>query len=150
MSGGRDVVARAQHCREWGNFDDLHGDLLAEVERLRATLNSVRAAATYDLNNPKTYAQTVYAVRDVLEAQPGGEEPRQVATVEELAELPVRTVVKELYGTQHNGAIWERTHSAEADGEWVRLDSGPHVKGRMPFLPALVLWTPPLPEEPKP
>ena len=30
-----DVVERAKHCREWGSFDALHGELLAEVERLR-------------------------------------------------------------------------------------------------------------------
>lgn len=31
-----DVAERARYCREWGNFDDLHAELLAEVERLRA------------------------------------------------------------------------------------------------------------------
>lgn len=31
-----DIVERAQYCREWGNFDDLHGELLAEVERLHS------------------------------------------------------------------------------------------------------------------
>jgi hypothetical protein len=30
-----DVAARARYCRESGNFDALHGELLGEVERLR-------------------------------------------------------------------------------------------------------------------
>lgn len=33
-----DIVVRAKYCREWGNFDDLHGLLLAEVERVREEL----------------------------------------------------------------------------------------------------------------
>lgn len=37
-SEGADVVERAKHCRESGNFDALHAELLAEVEGLRRSL----------------------------------------------------------------------------------------------------------------
>lgn len=33
-----DIVVRAKYCREWGNFDEMHGLLLAEVERVREEL----------------------------------------------------------------------------------------------------------------
>lgn len=61
----------------------------------------------------------------------------RIETGAELGELSVRTVIKEEFQSG-NGAIWERWHC----DTWVRLDSGPHVPGAQPFLPAIVLWSP--------
>ncbi|WP_457060348.1 hypothetical protein [Mycobacteroides abscessus] len=59
----------------------------------------------------------------------------RIETVDELDELPVRTVIKEVLPSD-NGAIWERWHC----DTWVRLDSGPHDPSKRPFLPAIILW----------
>ncbi|MCV7230685.1 hypothetical protein [Mycolicibacterium komossense] len=67
-----------------------------------------------------------------------------IETLEQLWAMPVRTVIKEMFdpaafpASAENGAVWERWHV----DTWVRLDNGPHIPGRLPFLPALILWVP--------
>lgn len=41
-----ELTDRARYCRKWGNFDGLHGELLAEVERLTNEAHRLRYEST--------------------------------------------------------------------------------------------------------
>lgn len=46
MSNLTDLIERARHCRQYGNFDSLHGELLDMVEFLEHEFEAERDRAT--------------------------------------------------------------------------------------------------------
>ena len=73
-----DVVERARYCREWGNFDNLHGELLEEVELLRSRETRIRELCESRLKNSASkviaaiHVSRILAVLDNWAAPVGG------------------------------------------------------------------------------